>query len=86
MAFMFKLEREDGTPADPPTLRTAVPNSDASDSILLGRDRTLRCVIGDSVSPELGPEPRHEVDAAHRRPRLAHRRDRRREFSPLPPT
>jgi hypothetical protein len=25
MAFMFKLRLEDGTPADPPTLETAVP-------------------------------------------------------------
>jgi hypothetical protein len=24
--FTFKLEREDGMPADPPTLHTAVPN------------------------------------------------------------
>jgi hypothetical protein len=26
MAFTFKLEHEDGTPADMPTLSTAVPN------------------------------------------------------------
>ena len=26
MAFTFKLEHPDGTPADPPTLRSAVPN------------------------------------------------------------
>jgi hypothetical protein len=26
MAFIFKLEHEDGTPADPPTLHTAAPN------------------------------------------------------------
>jgi hypothetical protein len=25
-AFAFTLERADGTPADPPTLKTAVPN------------------------------------------------------------
>jgi hypothetical protein len=25
MAFCFKLERKDGTPADPPTLKAAVP-------------------------------------------------------------
>jgi hypothetical protein len=40
MAFMFKLEREDGTPADPPTLDTAVPNWSAGDTIPLGRDKT----------------------------------------------
>jgi len=26
MAFTFKLEHEDGTPADPPVLHPAVPN------------------------------------------------------------
>lgn len=26
MAFTFKLEHPDGTPGDPPTLRSAVPN------------------------------------------------------------
>jgi len=25
-AFVFKVEREDGAPADPPTLEAAVPN------------------------------------------------------------
>src|SRR5918994_2561985 len=43
MAFMFTLEREDGTPADPPTLRTAVPTWRRGDTIPLGR-RTLRVV------------------------------------------
>jgi hypothetical protein len=42
MAFQFRLEREDGTPADPPTLRTAVPNWRVGDSIPLGEGRTLR--------------------------------------------
>jgi hypothetical protein len=32
-AFTFKLEHEDGTPADPPTLRTAVPNWCAGNTI-----------------------------------------------------
>lgn len=39
---------EDGTPADPPTLHTAVPNRQAGDTIPLGRDRTL-------VVIEVGP-------------------------------
>jgi hypothetical protein len=43
MAFMFKLVQEDGTPADPPTLRTAVPNWSPGDTIPLG-GRTLRVV------------------------------------------
>jgi hypothetical protein len=41
MAFTFRLEQEDGTPADPPVLHTAVPTWNAGDTIPLGRDRTL---------------------------------------------
>jgi hypothetical protein len=41
--FTYKLEHEDGTPADPPTLRTAVPNWSIGDTIPLG-GRTLRVV------------------------------------------
>jgi hypothetical protein len=43
MAFMFELEREDGTPADPSSLRTAVPDWRPGDTIPLGR-KTLRVV------------------------------------------
>jgi hypothetical protein len=43
-AFAFKLEHEDGTPADPPTLKVAVPNWAPGDTIPLGRDRMLRVV------------------------------------------
>jgi hypothetical protein len=43
MAFMFELKREDGTPADPPSLTTAVPTWRPGDTIPLGR-RTLRVV------------------------------------------
>jgi len=46
------LEQEDGTPADPPRLDTAVPNWSAGDTIPLGRDRILRVV---DVRP--GQEP-----------------------------
>ena len=42
--FTFRLELEDGTPADPPVLYTAVPNWQDSDTIHLGADRTLRVV------------------------------------------
>jgi hypothetical protein len=42
-AFTFKLEHADGTPADPATLKTAVPNWQPSDTIPLG-GRTLRVV------------------------------------------
>lgn len=44
MAFTFKLEHEDGRPADPPTLHTAVPNWRAGDTIPLGADRTPRVI------------------------------------------
>jgi hypothetical protein len=42
MTFAYRLEREDGSPADPPTLRSAVSSWQPGDSIPLGRDRTLR--------------------------------------------
>jgi hypothetical protein len=43
MAFYFKLELRDGTPADPPTLHTAVPNWRSGDMIPLGHE-TLRVI------------------------------------------
>jgi hypothetical protein len=41
--FTFKLEHADGTPAEPPTLKTALPNSRVGDTIPLGR-KTLHVV------------------------------------------
>jgi hypothetical protein len=43
MAFLFRLEKADGAPAEPPTLTSAVPNWGPGDTIPLGR-RTLRVV------------------------------------------
>jgi len=43
MAFLFRLETADGTPADPSKLQSAVPNWRAGDTIPLGA-RTLRVV------------------------------------------
>jgi hypothetical protein len=43
-AFAFRLEQEDGTSADPPMLKTAVPSWRPGDTIPLGRGRTLRLV------------------------------------------
>jgi hypothetical protein len=40
MAFTFKLEHPDGTPADPPTLRSAVPNWEIGDKIPRGPGKT----------------------------------------------
>jgi hypothetical protein len=43
-AFLYRLEQEDGTPADPPTLKTAVPDWRTGDTIPLGREKTLRVI------------------------------------------
>jgi len=43
-AFTYKLELEDGAPADPPTFKTAVPNWKAGHVIPLGGGRALRVV------------------------------------------
>jgi hypothetical protein len=61
-AFAFTLEYEDGTPADPPTLKAVVPNWSAGYTIPLGRDRMLRAVEigparGDDDEPVLVVEP-----------------------------
>jgi hypothetical protein len=53
MAFQFRLELEDGTPADPATLKTAVPNWQAGDTIPLGNRRTLRVI---DIRPGEGDE------------------------------
>jgi hypothetical protein len=37
MAFMFRLEHEDGTPAEPRAFEAAVPNWSPGDTIPLGR-------------------------------------------------
>jgi hypothetical protein len=44
MAFTYRLEYEDGTLADAPTLKAAVPDWRAGDTIALGPGRTLRVV------------------------------------------
>jgi hypothetical protein len=41
--FLFRLETEDGVPADPPTLNAAGPNWPNGSTIHIGR-RTLRVV------------------------------------------
>jgi hypothetical protein len=43
MAFLFRLEHEDGTPVDPPTLQASRPDWKAGDAIYFGR-KTLRVV------------------------------------------
>lgn len=44
MTFSYKLEREDGTPADPRTFKTAVPNWQPGDEIPLRPGRMLRAI------------------------------------------
>jgi len=63
MAFIFKLELEDGAPADPPRLDTAVPNWSAGDTIPLGRGRFLR-VIGIRPGQEPDDDPVLVVESA----------------------
>jgi hypothetical protein len=55
-SFAFKLEREDGTPADPPTLKAAVPNSRPGDLIALGAGRSLR-VVDTQLREDLEGDP-----------------------------
>jgi hypothetical protein len=42
--FTFTLQNEDGTPADPPTLKTAVPDWHQGDTIPRDDGKTLRMV------------------------------------------
>jgi hypothetical protein len=42
--FLFRLETPEGTPADPPTLTSAVPNWKVGDTAPLGR--TMLRVVG----------------------------------------
>jgi hypothetical protein len=54
MAFLFKLERMDGAPAEPPRLESAVPNWSAGDTIPLGH-RTLRVLDVRDDDPDEPP-------------------------------
>jgi hypothetical protein len=42
--FAFRLEHQDGTPAEPRTFEAAVPNWGPGDTIHLARERALRVV------------------------------------------
>jgi hypothetical protein len=42
--FTYRLEHEDGTPADPPTFHTVVPNWRPGDTIPLGAGKALRVI------------------------------------------
>jgi hypothetical protein len=56
MPFTFTLEHEDGSPADPPTFASAVPNWSPGDTIPLGGNRSLRVVeVRDGLEPDDDP-------------------------------
>jgi hypothetical protein len=61
--FTHRLEHQDGTPADPPTFRTAVPNWQPGDEIPLGAARTLR-VIETRAGSESEEDPVLIVESA----------------------
>ena len=46
MAFTFKHEHPDGTPADSPTIRSAVPNWEIGDKIPFGPGKPALLVVG----------------------------------------
>jgi hypothetical protein len=48
MAFQFRLEHKEGTPAGPPTLKAAVPDWRPGNTIALGHGRMFR-VVGTRV-------------------------------------
>jgi hypothetical protein len=62
MGFLYRLERPDGSPAEPPLLETATSMWRPGDTIPLSRDRTLRVLeIRPGTDPVLvvekdGPE------------------------------
>jgi hypothetical protein len=56
MAFVYRLELEDGTPADPPTFKTAVSSWQPGDTIPLGAGKALLVVrLRPAASPEENP-------------------------------
>jgi len=63
MGFIFKLEYEPGTPADPPTLDVATPTWRPGETIALRRDRALR-VIDSRPGQEPDEDPLLVVEPA----------------------
>jgi hypothetical protein len=63
MPFTFTLQHEDGSPAEPPTLPSAVPNWSPGDAIPPGGSRMLR-VIEIRPTPEPDGDPVLVMEAA----------------------
>jgi hypothetical protein len=57
MAFTFKLEHPDGTPAEPPTLKSAVPNREIGEFHEAAADR-LGLLVDPRDPPGSGPRGR----------------------------
>jgi hypothetical protein len=56
MLFTYTLEREDGSPAEPATLHSAISNWRPGDTIPFGAGRTLRVIdTRDGLEPEGDP-------------------------------
>jgi hypothetical protein len=53
--FAFRLEHQDGTPAEPRTFEAAVPNWGPGDTIHLARERALRVVAVRDDDADQGP-------------------------------
>ncbi len=62
--FTFRLEHADGTPADPPTLRAAVPNWAPGDTIPGGSRRPTLRVMEVRPGTEAGQVAVMVVEAA----------------------
>jgi hypothetical protein len=65
MSFTFRLEQADGTPADPPAIKSTVTNWRVGETIPLCRERTLR-VVGIVVSNDEDPSVLIVEDTAER--------------------
>ncbi len=63
-------------PQDGVVLRGRHHEAVDADEVLVEPLDVRQGVVGRHLPPQLGPEPGHQVDAAHRGPRLAQRRDR----------
>jgi hypothetical protein len=66
MAFLFRLEQADGTPADPPSITLAVPNMRVGDTNPLRRGEAFRV-----VGVVAGADPTLIVEAVGSEPDVA---------------
>jgi hypothetical protein len=69
MTYHFKLRQAGGSPAEPPSMRSAILNWRVGDTIPIHRDRMLRVVgieagVDDDDDPVLIVEDRSEPDTA----------------------